>query len=246
MIFRLIKKKFLDLLFPDVACGICGGDLIGSERFDLCEDCLGKLPYIGDGMGICAKCGKPIYDEAVFCLNCQNNKRAFEKANSPLIYEASARKLVEDLKFGGKRYLARPLGKLIAVEYARRGYDADFIVPVPMFKKAEKARGFNQSLLIARTVSELVGVELKTGILIKTADTKNQTKLSGDNRKKNLLGAFEVQDRAPVKGKTVLIIDDVLTTGSTVDECTKTLLKSGALKVYALSACTTEYKLQTI
>ncbi|MDR2047290.1 MAG: ComF family protein [Clostridiales bacterium] len=250
---RKLKEKFLEMLFPTgnscLACGAelkSGGDDNGGGRFSLCGDCLGSLPYISDGTQVCEKCGKPFLNEARFCPECQNHGKVFERANSPLLYAGSAVKLVEGLKFLNKRYLAKPLGEFIATEYIRRGYFADLIIPVPMFPAAEKLRGFNQSALLARTVSEILNIEFCGDILIKLRNTAHQTALSAHERRKNLDGAFGIAgadaESKKLKNKRVLLIDDVLTTGSTLNECAKSLLRAGASAVCALTASGTAYR----
>jgi len=246
MHFNELKERFLKTIFPeDIICLICGTELKAQNRFRLCNECLDSLPYITDDIGVCLRCGKPIYDEAHYCLECQNVKRYFLRVNSPFIYKGIAAKLTDDLKFYNKRYIGGLFGEFVATEYLRRGYDADILLPVPMFKKNKSDRGFNQSELIAGRAAELLGIEMRTDVLVKTRETKHQMSLGGFERHKNLIDAFAVILPDKVKGKTVLLIDDVITTGATIDECAKGLLKAKAVAVLGLTACSTEYKLQT-
>lgn len=134
------------------------------------------------------------------------------------------------LKFGAVKRLARPLGALLAVLDLP---PADFIVPVPLSLEGLRHRGFNQTLLIAREVARRTGMPLETGLLYKKKDTPPQVALSRSARIKNLRAAFGA--RRALEGGRVLLIDDVITTGATAAECSKTLLKAGAEEVYAAS-----------
>ncbi|MDR2090229.1 MAG: double zinc ribbon domain-containing protein [Clostridiales bacterium] len=314
--FKKLKSKFLFGLFPtDAVCLVCGEELKSDRRFSLCGECVSALPYISDEYNICEKCGKPFFDEARFCLECQNHRKAFERANSPFIYEGAAAKLVEQLKFNNKQYYAKPMGGFVAAEYVRRDYSADALIPVPMFKEAEKIRGFNQSRLIGEAAAEILGIEMIADVLIKTRETKHQIGLTAYERRKNLEGAFGIAEYAPapannasntnvnpdkntsnpdkntyqntvnidkntsnpdkntyqnasntdkntsninkitgsdapkneniekIKGKRILLIDDVITTGSTINECAKVLLGAGAKSVCAIAFCGTKYRL---
>ncbi|MDR3293723.1 MAG: ComF family protein [Clostridiales bacterium] len=243
--FKTLINKFLDTLFPnDAVCLFCGRELRADARFGLCVGCLLSLPYVTDDIKVCACCGKPSYNEAEFCLECQNHKRAFERVNSPLIYTGRAVTLVEDLKFYNKKYIARIFAELIATEYLRREYHTDLIVPVPMYSESEKERGYNQSALIAELLAKLLGIEFADGVLVKKVKTAHQMLLGGQERHKNLIGAFAVAEPSKVKGKTVLVIDDVITTGATLNECAIALKKAKASEVFGLTACATEYRLQ--
>jgi predicted amidophosphoribosyltransferase len=279
--FEKFKDKFLSTVFPtDTVCLICGEELGGERLFSLCGECVSKLPYVSDEYNVCEKCGKPFFDEARFCLECQNHKKVFDRANSPFIYEGTAVGLVEGLKFQNKKYYAAPMGAFVAAEYRRRNYSADAVIPVPMFEKAEKSRGFNQSGLIGEAAAELLGLEIITGVLVKVRETPHQMGLSAYQRRKNLDGAFAVADVFAggkdingnniggiegrgedkngrervgktdgkcgierIKGKRILLVDDVITTGSTVNECAKVLIGAGAESVSAIAFCGTKYRL---
>lgn len=133
------------------------------------------------------------------------------------------------MKFKGIKSLSRPLAKLL---FDLDIPDTDIIIPVPMTKKALLRRGFNQSLLIAREVSMIKGIPLDIDSLQKTKETLPQVGLEAGERMKNLKEAFFVM--GDIKGKDVLLIDDVMTTGATLRECSKALLKAGATKVICL------------
>jgi ComF family protein len=242
MSFGDIKEMFLQTLFPEhTVCLICGAETEEMRRFGICGECLKKLPYIDNAVRVCEKCGKPIYNEERFCLECQNHKKIVSRINAPLIYKGLAAELVEELKFYKKRYIAEILGEFVATEYIRRGYYADIAVPVPLFN-GERNNAFNHSGLIAAVLSKNVGVPVIDYALTKTRKTKHQASLTATERRKNLEDAFCVVNKDAVKGKVVLLVDDVVTTGSTLNECAKALFRAKAKDVSALTACATEYR----
>jgi ComF family protein len=149
------------------------------------------------------------------------------------MYSGTLREAIVLLKFQSVKRLSRPLGLLLSgLELP----SVDCIVPVPLSAGGLRERGFNQSLLVARHLSRASGIPLETGVLYKKKDTPPQVGLSRNARLQNLKGAFST--RKPIEG-TVLLVDDVITTGTTITECTKTLLKGGAREAYAVSLART-------
>lgn len=147
------------------------------------------------------------------------------------LYEDTIREAIHLLKFSGIRRLGRPLGALVAgLEFP----EADAVVPVPVGRRGLRERGFNQSALIAKAVSKQRGLPLRIGLLYKCKETPPQVGLSARERLTNLRGAFDTRGR--LRGERVLLIDDVMTTGATAAECSKTLLGAGAKEVYVATA----------
>ena len=146
------------------------------------------------------------------------------------LYEGVLKEAISRFKFYGLRRLSRPLGGLLPNLPIP---ESDAIVPVPLTAKGLKQRGFNQSLLIARVVSEKTGAPLNIDTLLKIKETPPQVGLSASERHKNLTGAFEVKGN--LKGKRILLVDDVVTTGATATACSKALLKAGAQEVVILA-----------
>ncbi|MDR1939411.1 MAG: ComF family protein [Clostridiales bacterium] len=242
MNLKYLKDRFLETLFPEgITCYACGTELKG-ERFGLCGDCFFEMPYITDDVRTCKKCGRPIYDEADYCLECQNHRFVFARVNSPFVYRGLAAKLIDDMKFRNMRYIAGMFGEFVATEYVRRNYAADLIVCTPAFERSGGYRGFNQSALIAEKAAKLLKLDARFDALIKTRETKHQALLTSFERRKNLVGAFKVIRPDVIADKSVLIIDDVITTGSTMNECAKALLKAKAREVVGLTACCTEFE----
>lgn len=172
------------------------------------------------------------------CGGCLDSPPAFIKARSAVQYSGEAAEAVKKLKFNGRMSLAPLLGRL-AADAAARMIDGEgeliaedlaigMVVPVPLHVRRLRERGFNQSQLIARAVAVRIGAALETGVLKRVRETRPQVSLKGSERVANVKGAFVVPSPEKVKGKKVLIVDDVITTGATVRECAKVLGKAGA------------------
>lgn len=231
-------KKFLktvrEVLFPnDLTCDLCGRETFGTN---ICKDCIKTLVF--NNGATCPICGRKTVRPEL-CAECKYSPPSFKKAVSALVYDGGAVMLINKFKSGRahlKEYFADKIcEKLNPDEY-------DCVVSVPLNRKTAKKRGFNQSELLARAVSERLKVPYLKGALIKIEDTDAQKALSQKERRENLKGCFEVVKREDVACKRVLVADDVLTTGATADEITKTLIKAGAAVVCVATVASVEYK----
>ena len=218
-------------------CNWCGVEIFEEEYF--CKECLNKLPLINKGY--CAHCGRELKVGADYCLSCKNNMVYVDKARSVFAYKEPINKLIKDLKYYEKRYLVEIFAKYMSNIYFRNYFNADAIVYVPMLEEAEKKRGFNQSKLLAEELSKIVKVPL-LNVLAKTKSTTRQAKLGREERLKNLKGTFSITDKKSVKGKTILIVDDVCTTGATSEVIGQLLKKNGACAVYLLTVASVSSK----
>ena len=215
-------------LFPSgVKCVMCGCEC--SDRA-ICIDCYNRLPFIHNH---CRVCGGEVYGELDICDDCVGNPHKFDKSYCILEYRDDVRSKILALKNTRASHLAIPFSDILLDEYNKLNWPVDVIIPVPIHTSREKSRGYNQSELLCNALSESTGL-VDTSILIREIDTPHQTGLNRENRKKNVHSAFKVLDRAKVKGKNILIVDDIYTTGTTLDECTRALKKAGASKVFAL------------
>jgi ComF family protein len=179
----------------------------------------------------CRICGEPVTSEhAETCGRCLGSRPPFRRARSFGLYRGALREAIHLLKFNSVKRLSGPLGLLLS------GLDiprADCIVPVPLSITTLRRRGFNQTLLVGRALSRARGITLDASTLFKKKDTPSQVGLTRSQRMRNLRGAFAA--RRGLDGKRVLLLDDVITTGTTVRECSKALLRAGAREVLALS-----------
>lgn len=235
--FEKAIKFIKENVFPnDVTCDLCGIETFGSN---LCKDCLNTVTFNNGAK--CPVCGRKTTQNAV-CLECKQNLPVFEKALSPIVYEGGGKKLV--LKFkNGNGYLKEYFADLIADGLLFFPIP-ECITYVPMTKSDERARGFNQAKLLAEAVSKRTDTPFIKDAIVKTKKTAGQKELGRKERAKNLEGSFKVVKKDEIKGKAVLLVDDILTTGATADEVSRCLLKAGAEKIYLATVASVEYREQ--
>lgn len=241
-----IKQAF----FPDTYnCIFCGREM-PPQRTGTCDFCKKGLPFVVGPC--CIKCGKPIFREeedaqyelktegvvqtdanaaGVYCSNCRNKDRAFDEAASTFSYGGVIQHLVHHLKFRDGAYLAPYISAYLVDTYVLNPIDVDVVTAVPMTRKAQRRRGYNQAELVANDFAARVNIPYGA-IVHKVKETVPQEKLGAKERSANLEGAFRADE---CKGQRVLIIDDVLTTGQTIHEVARALKKAGARRVYALT-----------
>lgn len=224
--------EFLDKYFVNTkwTCAVCGKDIFNDEYF--CEDCLKTLPK--NDKAICLHCGRKVHITQNYCLSCKERMTSVSLARSAFNYDIPISHLIQALKYSGKKYLAEVFAKSLNEVYEGGDLTADFMTFVPMTKASQEKRGFNQSQLIAEKLSMLNGLKVEN-ILEKKKDTDRQATLDKFQRMLNLKNAFKVTDKKLVKNKTILVIDDVLTTGSTAESIAETLKKAGAFRVKLLT-----------
>jgi competence protein ComFC len=229
-------RGFSSLLYPP-ACTICARTVKPNEY--LCPGCTEKLTPIAPPF--CAKCSEPFAGAitSVFdCANCTHRRLYFDAAVSAYRSRGIVRHVLLNFKYGRQVHLRHLVGRwlLDAFKDERvRSRQFDLIVPVPLHPAKQRERGFNQAEVLARYVSEQRGLACRP-VLERTHYTTTQTAFDRDQRMQNLRGAFRLRKSRDVRKLRVLLIDDVLTTGSTVSECARVLKKSGAASVYAVTA----------
>lgn len=221
---RPYVNALVDLFYPPKCAG-CG------ERASdvLCEPCLGELPLI-EGP-VCGRCGGPTAFETYGCEYCKNRNFAFAGARSPVRYEEVGKRLVQALKYRGYVAVANRIMAPLMAGIVEECFDAVAFVPLHRWRRAR--RGFNQAELVARGVSGELGVPVR-GVLRVRRQTRDQVQLSEAERRENVAGAFEATET--ISGR-VLLVDDVFTTGATLDACAQELREAGAREVIAISFC---------
>jgi len=223
-----IINPVLNFFFPDV-CIICGEDT-DKNNLSVCRKCLNKIVNISPPY--CQTCFLPLPDGGAHCWQCRKTKYHFEKVVAVGLYTGVLRELI--LKFKEKDFLKTALGNLlfsvvtknIALE------QFDLIVAVPLSKKKEFGRDYNQSQLLAELLADKTNKEVVGGNLIRIKDTKPQFELTRAERLVNLKDAFLVKDPLVFKNKNIVLVDDIATTCSTLEECSTVLKKAGAKKVF--------------
>ena len=234
---KSILRAIRDCLYPPF-CYFCG-TYCGSEREnEICSDCLSQIQYIQEPL--CERCGKPFTHEFAseyLCGDCLTNERYFCRARAVGMYSGVLRKAVHLFKYQLKNSLGRPLGTLMARRMDSVLPDGLYhtVMPVPLHPKRLRSRGFNQALSLARFVSNYYAIPLDRYNLVRSRWTHSQVGLNEGKRKANVRGAFALRKGSDVKRKHILLVDDVYTSGSTVDECSKVLMKGGAHSVQILT-----------
>ena len=235
-------ENILDKLFPlDITCFLCGEEIRESTHA-LCNDCEKEIKFPDK---ICLRCGTPIYSLAKYCLTCKNNKRYFKFARSLLIYENKVASAIKKFKYENKKFIGKYLAKFMAetfYKYEKDFGEIDYLIAVPLYPSKQKERGFNQSEILADELSKIINIPVLKNNLVRIKNTQTQTKLSYKERQENLENAFKVLNWREIKNKRVILIDDVLTTGSTINHCSMVLKNSGAKEIFVITAATTDSK----
>jgi ComF family protein len=233
----------VDWLFPP-RCRACGGWIRGRDSEYFCSSCRPSIQLVKHPL--CTICGRPFLDasgEDHPCGMCVNRTPHFAQARAWACYpreelaEHPLRSVVQKFKYGRKVSLGKPLGRLMArgCEDFLNECRPDLIVPVPLHPKRLRWRGFNQSVLLARQVSRAYEMPMDPFILLRRRETPPQTQLTEEERRKNMRGAFALNQEKSVDGKIILLVDDIYTSGATVDECSRALERAGAKAVYVLT-----------
>lgn len=231
------------VLFPS-SCRFCATPLTRISRVPVCEACLDKIKAI-DGP-VCASCGERVpalrpsdHDDRLLCMACTQAEPAFTRAAAYGSYDEGMRELIHLLKYDHVRPAANLLGRMLSevIVALAPGFGTDpVVIPVPLHKTKYRERGFNQSEEIARAALKLrpAGLCVKPNVsaLVRQKNTTSQTGLTPAQRRDNMRGAFAVMRPDDIRGRDVLLVDDVMTTGTTVSECARTLCRAGAERVF--------------
>lgn len=234
----VLQQRLLCTIYPPI-CLLCGagGQLVGGDAVDICEACQQALQI---NERCCSRCGIPLTTDAQMCGNCLKKPPLFETVYAPFLYKGGVKRLLIALKFNQKLTHARLLGNLMADSlmghFAANQPMPDAIVPVPLHPNRQRERGFNQALELVRPLARRHKIPINPQLVMRKTATAQQTKLSAAERRKNLRGAFELKEGSRVPHH-IVIFDDVVTTGATVNELAKTLKRAGAqhIDVWAIA-----------
>ncbi len=224
-------------LFYPALCAVCS-EPIGYDDY-LCSACKGKAPRIKPPF--CATCSQPFdgaITEAFSCANCGQRDLHFVAAVAAYRSRGVVRKIMHDFKYGHQIHLRHPVAEWLieTLDDPRlRGRRFDLVIPVPLHPTRKRERGFNQAELLAQLLSARAGLVMNNA-LERIRYTTTQTAFDRAERMENLRDAFRLRKKAHVRGLRVLLIDDVLTTGSTLSECARVLKAAGAISVHAATA----------
>ena len=225
-----IWKKYLELLYPQT-CYFCGKN----DTKNICDECAKKIEYLKEPR--CKKCGKPIrYAEKEWCYDCENRIFYYEQGRSLWLHKGPVRWSVYQFKYHNRRIYGEFYAKEMYRLYGElvKSWGIDVIIPIPLHKKRKRKRGYNQAEIIAKHFGKLTGIPVESRTVVRIRNTAPQKELTHDERKKNLRESFRVT-RGWKGYKNVLLVDDIYTTGNTIDSVAKTLKEKGVHKVWFLT-----------
>jgi len=223
---RQLYHSISDLLFPP-SCVQC-------QRLNvwLCLACAETWPLFTGPL--CVRCGRPLPVPDI-CPGCRTHPLQLSTVRSALIFEGAIRDALHALKYRGGRQTAVPLAQVMAHAWAYHGLTSNVLMPVPLFPQREAQRGYNQATLLAKALGRILRLPVASQVLTRVRNTPSQTKLDKAARKHNVAGAFALRESLDLTGWRVTLIDDVATTGATLDACAAVLLASGATEVHAFT-----------
>lgn len=230
-----LKQRALHTLLPHT-CAHCGADLPFGKTALLCQSCQAKLVPVT--FPFCLRCGLPLPDGGAHCFHCRGSKAAAYRCKtirSAFQFTPELKSAVHSFKYRFKPGMAPYLANYMRLTYLKHPelHGADAVVPVPTHEKRRAERGFNQSEALAEELAKLCGLPCRPQLLKKIKATGQQARMNRRDRQKNLANAFA--STPDVKGMNLLLIDDICTTGATLEECAKALKQQGAKRVRALT-----------
>jgi ComF family protein len=239
---RELRAALLGIAFPS-GCLLCSQLLAEPTRLPICNNCLDSFEPITEK--ICDVCGRPLgpalhetSQHPALCTGCSNEEDrpfAFERARSWSVYRGKLVSALLILKFEDIQPLGVFFARLLADLALREDFQADVVVPVPLHRQRQRERGYNQAALIARPLAKLLGLPYKSVLLTRIRPRPDKQILTLEERWKSVRGAFATRPGTHIDNQRVLLVDDVLTTGATLDSCAKTLRAAGAQSVIGLT-----------
>lgn len=229
--------NLLELVYPSgIYCISCGRPIQNSLPYALCPVCVRSMKWAN--RETCSICGKalPVRGERGICRDCDTYPRSFDRGFACTEYGRMEREILHRFKYKDRDYYAEKLAVLMYERIGSERLEEDMLIPVPMYKPKEKRRGYNQAALLAVSLAEKLGKPCRKDLLVRVRDTKPMSGLSAGERRENLNGVFRVAEgrEKELFDKTILLVDDIFTTGSTADACSLALKGAGAARVYVV------------
>jgi len=227
---KLIWHRILELLYP-TTCVFCG--TVASEG--ICESCRKEVKILQEPL--CKKCGKPVrYEEQEYCYDCQKIIHFYEQGRGLWLHKMPVSQSIYQFKYRNRRVFAQYYAEQMAGQFADllRKWQIEVIIPVPIHKSKRRKRGYNQAEVLAKELSGRLEVPMEAFAVRRVQKTNALKEMNPNERRRALSGAFAVEDDWKPK-KKVLLVDDIYTTGSTVDELARILKENGVQKVYFLT-----------
>lgn len=233
-------QAILDMLYP-VRCPVCG-DIVIPKDSKICSPCEKKLQLITQPR--CKKCSKPIdQDQSEYCSDCKRKEYHFKYGYSLWVYDSIMKKSISNFKYHYRKEYAKYYIEKVILNYGDviNRMAPDVLVPVPIHKSKYRERGYNQAEILANGIAKGLNIPVIPHLLIRDKKTLPQKQLSDKERLKNLQEAFVLNDKAfsefPEKLNSILLVDDIYTTGSTIEACTNVLVRSGIENIYFITLC---------
>lgn len=230
---KKLSDHILNILYPR-CCPLCHRILEDPELL-VCSRCAASVRPVPQPR--CMRCGKPVREGEEYCRGCSGGKRSFDQGRGIFLYDQRMKASILRYKYDGRRqygdFYARAMCRYAEADIKR--WKPEMILPIPLHPRKLRMRGFNQAEYIADRVGGYFGIPVRSGMLKKIKNTGSQKKMDREQRRYNLLKAFAADPE--VKGRRILLIDDVFTTGSTIDAAAKCLKNAGASSVFFLTVC---------
>ena len=246
-------ESLFAVLFPS-DCRICLEPLVKISNLPVCQECLLKIAPL-DGL-LCRVCGEKLFsgyvqsEDGPLCGLCRRIAPQFRRAVAFGAYDGALRELIHLFKYNGIRPAGAVLGRLLGRAIGELQLPAELVlIPVPLWSGRRQARGFNQAEAIARAFLRLKpssSIQLDTSSLLRTRETASQTGLTRRQRRLNVRGAFAVTEAEKVRGRSILLVDDVMTTGTTVNECARVLRRAGAKEVFVATVARATKEVESV
>ena len=225
------KDLILDLIFPQ-RCVVCDGILPYGKK-ELCVECQKKIHYISGAS--CYQCGKPVKETEEYCFDCRKKKHLYTQGVALFSYEYIRASLYR-YKYGDRREYAAVYGKYMAERFYEKKihWRPQALIPVPLHRKKKKKRGYNQAELIAKELGKHWEIPVITNLVVRVKNTRPMKEIDGTERQNNLKKAFKL-GKNDVKLNTIIIIDDIYTTGSTIDAIAEVCREAGISNIYFMT-----------
>ncbi len=231
--FNKWKEDILNILYPPT-CPICG-KILRINNNQICIECKKKITYIQEP--ICKKCGKVLlFEEQEYCYDCCKKQHSYTRGLALWIYDENLKKSIYRFKYNNKREYAKVYANEIVLHHKRqiKEWNADGIIPIPLHKSKMRSRGFNQAEVLAIELSKQLSIPCYSNLISREKKTLPQKSLNDKQRINNLKNAFKIKQN-DVKLNKIILIDDIYTTGVTIDSVTKVLKQEGINEVYFIT-----------
>lgn len=235
----MILKYITGIIYPE-RCPLCGKVAVVKNSGNICDKCRGKAEYVNS---FCIRCGKPVDDDTEFCMDCKGKEVSFICGRAVFVYDKCMQKSMSDFKYHGRAEYAKFYAEEMFKKYGNwiESISPDALIPVPVHEDRKLKRGYNQAELIAAWLGKMTGIQVIDNMLIRKKNTNPQKGLSDRERRRNLYNAFDVVKESRElyqKINCVIIVDDIYTTGSTIEECSYILKSVHIDNIYFLCTCT--------